>query len=209
MTLETPRRYPSARYLAEMFQARFLADETRPEAVPAETLAAGAGFADAVLALRDHEEVGIPLGDGWGVIRRDAVDRVIFRCWLFGIVTLVEMRLRGELERRGSGRWQRFLSPARVDRAREMKRQRQTLGQDVDTIHNLQFGDLGTIAIRDDEIFEAMQFDSKRKAKEFIKELETLRNNLAHSQDIARWNWPVVVELAAISGRILAAETAE
>jgi hypothetical protein len=90
-----------------------------------------------------------------------------------------------------------------------MKRQRQTLGQDVDTIHNLQFGDLGTIAIRDDEIFEAMQFDSKRKANEFIKELETLRNNLAHSQDIARWNWPVVVELAAISGRILAAETAE
>ncbi|MFA6956426.1 MAG: hypothetical protein WC538_11195 [Thermoanaerobaculia bacterium] len=201
------RRYPSARYLGEMFRARFLSDPAPEDAVPARRLNADDGFAEAVLALRDEEAVGIPLGDDWGVIRRDAVDRVIFRCWLFGIITLVEMRLRGELARRGPERWYQFLSPARVDKARAMKRHRQTLGQDVDTIHNLQFGDLGIIAIRDDEIFDSMRFESKRKAKEFIHELETLRNNLAHSQEIARWNWPVIVQIAEISRRIIAGES--
>jgi len=200
------RRYPSARYLGEMFRARFLSDPAPEEAVPARRLADDDGFAEAVLALRDEKAVGIPLGDGWGVIRRDAVDRVIFRCWLFGIITLVEMRIRGELARSGPERWYQFLSPARVDKARAMKQHRQSLGQDVDTIHNLQFGDLGIIAIRDDEIFDAMGFDSKRKAKAFVQELETLRNNLAHSQEIARWNWPVIVQIAEISGRIIAAE---
>jgi hypothetical protein len=207
MTQDPPRRYPSARHLGEMFRACYLADETAPEAVPARRLGADARFVDAVLALRDEEAVGIPLDGGWGVIRREAADRVVFRCWLFGIITLVEMRLRDELERRAGGRWHALLSPARIDRAREMKRQRQTLGQDVDTIRNLQFGDLGTIAIRDDEIFEALRFDSKRKAREFIRELETLRNNLAHSQEIARWNWAAIVQLAELSTRVAAGET--
>lgn len=200
------RRYPSARYLGEAFRARYLADPVAADRVPERRLGADDGFVDAVLALNELDAVGIPLGDGWGLIRRDAVDRVIFRCWLFGIVTLVEMRLRDQLAERARERWQQLLSPARVEKAREMKQRRHDLGQDVDTIHNLQLGDLGTIAVRDDEIFEALRFDSKRKAKEFVHELEALRNNLAHSQEIARWNWPAIVQLAELSRRVAAGE---
>jgi hypothetical protein len=206
MTNAAPRRFPSARYLRETFRARFLADETTATALPATRLPAEAGFVEAVLALRDAEEVAIPVDAGWGVIRRGAVDRIIFRCWLFGIVTLVEMRLRDELARRGEERWYQFLSPARIEKARKMKELRQSIGQDVDTIHNLQLGDLGIIAVRDDEIFESMRFESKRKAKAFVQDLETLRNNLAHSQEIARWNWPVIVQVAELASRVAAAE---
>jgi hypothetical protein len=176
--------------------------------VPERRLPPDAQFDEAVLALNDVDAVGIPLGDGWGTIRRESADRIIFRCWLFGLITLVEMRLRDELERMGSGRWRQLLSPDRVEKAREMKERRQALRQDTDTIHNLQFGDLGIIAVRDDEVFAAMRFDSKRKAKEFVRELERLRNNLAHSQEIARWNWPTIVRVAEISGRIIAASSA-
>lgn len=201
-------KYPSARYLGDVFLARYLADPSEAGSVPERRLAPDARFNEAVIALDGTDAVGIPLGDGWGTIRRESADRIIFRCWLFGLITLVEMRLRDELERMGSGRWRQLLSPDRVEKAREMKARRQALRQETDTIHNLQFGDLGIIAVRDDEIFEAMHFESKKKAKEFVRELERLRNNLAHSQEIARWNWPTIVRIAEISGRIIAASAA-
>ena len=202
-------KYPSARYLGDVFLARYLADPSDAGRVPERRLAPDARFDEAVIALDDADAVGIPLGDGWGTIRRESADRIIFRCWLFGLVTLVEMRLRDELERMGPGRWRQFLSHERVEKAQEMKKRRQALRQNTDTIHNLQFGDLGIIAVRDDELFATMRFESKRRAKEFVRELERLRNNLAHSQEIARWNWPTIVRIAEISGRIIAAPPSE
>jgi hypothetical protein len=48
--------------------------------------------------------------------------------------------------------------------------------------------------IRDDAGFESM-----RAAKIAIKELESLRNNLAHAQDLLTYNWDAIL---AISNRL-------
>jgi hypothetical protein len=46
------------------------------------------------------------------------------------------------------------------------------------------------------EFIETAGFQSTTAAKKTLKELESLRNNLAHGQDITRHDWPQIVRLA-------------
>jgi ABC-type sulfate/molybdate transport systems ATPase subunit len=50
---------------------------------------------------------------------------------------------------------------------------------------------------------EYLGFNSKRTAKQISKELESLRNNLAHSQDIVTHDWPQIARLAKRFEKIL------
>jgi len=43
---------------------------------------------------------------------------------------------------------------------------------------------------------KALGFQSKRLAKQVSRELESLRNNLAHAQDIVTHDWPQIARMA-------------
>ena len=62
-------------------------------------------------------------------------------------------------------------------------------------IHCLQFSDKGQIVARNEEIRNLTRFTSRRQMEEAIKALESLRNNLAHSQDILSSDWDTIVML--------------
>jgi hypothetical protein len=42
----------------------------------------------------------------------------------------------------------------------------------------------------------AFGFDSRGAAKRVMKDIQSLRNNLAHAQDIVSHDWPQIVRLA-------------
>lgn len=45
------------------------------------------------------------------------------------------------------------------------------------------------------EALDELGFRSKRSAKQVLSEFESLRNNLAHAQDIVTYDWAQIVRL--------------
>lgn len=137
------------------------------------------------------------MGDVAGVITRGDMQQPIVRMWLFGIITLLEMEL---LERIRAvlpdGGWTRLLSAGRLGKAQALLAERRRRGQHVDLADCLQLSDKAQILMEDPQHRAAFDLGSKGAAKRVIADLESLRNNLAHAQDIVTHDWPQIARLA-------------
>jgi hypothetical protein len=67
----------------------------------------------------------------------------------------------------------------------------------------LQFSDKADIVGKHPELRESLGLESRQVARKTYKDLESLRNNLAHSQDIIAENWDVIANLSGQVERIL------
>jgi len=65
-------------------------------------------------------------------------------------------------------------------------------GHQVDLISCLQYGDKGWI-LSYENIRMALSQESRKHARKAVKELETLRNHLAHTQEIIAVGWQRIV----------------
>ena len=65
----------------------------------------------------------------------------------------------------------------------------------ADLIDCLQLSDKGQILIADSAMLARLGFDSRSTAKRVVKELESLRNNLAHAQDIVTHDWAQIARM--------------
>jgi hypothetical protein len=81
-------------------------------------------------------------------------------------------------------------------KARLLQAERQRRGLPADLLDCLQFSDKLQLAIQDREFVETLGFGSAGAAKKVVKDLESLRNNLAHGQDITSHDWPQIARLA-------------
>jgi hypothetical protein len=116
--------------------------------------------------------------------------------WLFGIVTLIEMRFTELIERHCPGEaWQSYLSEGRLEKARRLLAERRRRMQSLTLMDCLQFSDKGQIIARNEEVRRLTVFGSRRRAEEAVKELEQLRNNLAHAQDILSTDWETIIQM--------------
>jgi hypothetical protein len=127
----------------------------------------------------------------WGDLQKPPV-----RMWLFGIVTLIEMRFTELIERHCPGEaWQSYLSEGRLEKARRLLAERRRRMQSLTLMDCLQFSDKGQIIARNEEVRRLTVFGSRRRAEEAVKELEQLRNNLAHAQDILSTDWETIIQM--------------
>ena len=62
-------------------------------------------------------------------------------------------------------------------------------------IECLQFSDKAGMLISDKNTLVQLGFETGKQAKKIIKELESLRNHLAHSQDIVPHDWAPIARL--------------
>lgn len=132
-----------------------------------------------------------------GVISRGDIEKPVVRMWLFGIIILIEMIAIEEIRRRWPDQgWLAGLSEGRLQKAHQLQDERQRRGLDADLLDCLQFSDKLQLLLNDPQLIESMGFQSANAAKKVIKDLESLRNNLAHGQDITRHNWPQIARLA-------------
>jgi hypothetical protein len=125
---------------------------------------------------------------------RASIDSLRFRAWLFGVLTLLELRAR-DLIRRDPD-WRALISENRLDKAHSIKNERARRGRMMATVDALQFGDVGWLAVRYDGWYDYFGVQSKKAAKQLVKRLELLRNALAHSQDIVTHEWETVLAVA-------------
>ncbi len=128
------------------------------------------------------------------IITLDDLEKPPMRMFLFGIITLGEMMMTEIIRRRHpDGSWQDFLSEQRLAKAKRLQEERLRRGQKVDLIDCLQYGDKGWILSYDEDIRDALGQKSRNDARKTIKEMETLRNNLAHIQEIIPTGWKRIV----------------
>ncbi len=140
-----------------------------------------------------------------GIITLSDLQKPPVRMWLFGIITLVEMRMGRLVEQLCAGEtWRNFLSEGRLQKAETLLEERRRRSQNLRLIDCLQFSDKAQIIARNESIRRLTRFTSRRQVEEACKALESLRNNLAHAQDILANDWDIVVALAAdLDGVIL------
>jgi hypothetical protein len=135
------------------------------------------------------------LGGVGGVITPADLQKPPVRMWLFGIVTLIEMRCAELIERHcPQDTWQQYVSEARLQKAQALLEERRRRNQALRLFDCLQFSDKGQIVARHEGIRQSTIFPSRRQAEEAIGKLEQLRNNLAHAQDLAT-DWGTIVQL--------------
>lgn len=91
--------------------------------------------------------------------------------------------------------WEALLAPARLTKAWELQKERERRNLHSNLIDCLQFSDKMQILLEDQAALEALGIKSKRTAKLLTKELESLRNHLAHSQDIATHDWVQIIRI--------------
>jgi len=162
-----------------------------------QVLAADASLDDVVAVLTRFEYCFVLVMDGIaGVISRKDIEKPVVRMWLFGLITILEINM-GELIRVKLGdSWHQYCSKARLTKARELQAERLKLSPRVDLLDCLQITDKAKIIFLSSENLQEYGFSSKSMADKVSRELEYLRNHLAHGQPIAEENWPQIVRLA-------------
>ncbi len=155
-------------------------------------------LADAILVLEKHPFCFVAmLGHVGAYVSLREVHKPPVRMWLFGMITILETYItRIVREKYPDDSWQQVVSAGRLQKARTLFEERQRRKERVELLDCLQFGEKGRILLNDDRIREDAGFGSIREGKQRLKEIESLRNNLAHSQDIVGSNWTVIVGLS-------------
>ena len=157
-----------------------------------------ASLADVIEILTRHDYcfVGSP-GNLTGVIDRSDVQKPVARMWLFGIITLLEMYFLEKIKMLWpDGSWVKLLTPRRLAAADEVRNERLRRDQPCQLVDCLQLADKGEILLQNPSQLAAFGFETRGAAKRVMKDIQSLRNNLAHAQDIIVHDWPQIVRLA-------------
>ena len=141
-----------------------------------------------------------------GIITKGDLQKAPMRMWLFGVLSLLEMQfLRLIRAAYPHDSWKNLISQGRLEKTRLLLQDRQRRNEAIDLADCLQFADKRTILVESDCLCHVLGCTSKCIAKDILEELEHLRNELAHAQDIITGRWPRLVELATSAEQILAA----
>lgn len=162
-------------------------------------------LAQLVLRLHEHPYCFISAWEqACGYVGRIDLHKPPARMWLFGIVTLIEMRFGRLIEKYCSDEgWRAYMSPGRIQKAEMLHADRLRSGQQIHLVDCLQLADKAQIVARVETLRSMTRFTSRRQIEEIGRRIEKLRNNLAHSQDIVTGDWETIVTLAENVGSIL------
>lgn len=167
-----------------------------------------AGFEVVLGALPEAEHVFIEwLGEIAGVITRNDLQKAPLRMWLFGAVTLFDMNLTWAIEELYPGdSWQSLISAGRRDKAIALHAERTRTGSECRMVDCLQIKDKSDIILKDKENMAVIGFPSRNEADRAARDVEKLRNHLAHAQALEASDLETASRLAAVIRQILAGE---
>lgn len=132
-----------------------------------------------------------------GIITVSDLHKPPVRMWVFGMITIIEMSFSQAIKRQyPRDKWKQYLSEARFEKAQELLKERARRNQALGLVDCLQFADKGQIVARSSALREQFDLPSRKMADRLIKELQKLRNNLAHSQDIISSSFDIIAGLS-------------
>ncbi len=172
---------------------------------PTQTIFETASLTDVVLGLVNTPRLFVRvLGAVGGIVTMSDLQKPPVRMWVFGMITLMEMRATRVIEFKCPDEsWKQYLSEGRLQKAEALLEERRRRNQSLALIDCLQISDKGQIIARNADIRRMTRMQSRRQAEDAIKMLESLRNNLAHSQDIISCDWETIVGLCKDMERVV------
>lgn len=145
------------------------------------------------------------MGQVGAIVTKGDLQKAPVRMWLFGIVSLIEMQfLRLIRAAYPQESWKNLISKERLKKAQRLLEDRRRRNEAIDLADCLQFADKRTIILKNAELRNALD-STRNAAKSILEELERLRDELAHAQDIITGHWPGLVDLAQRAEQILEA----
>ncbi|MDB2681650.1 hypothetical protein N9Z14_03530 [Opitutales bacterium] len=137
------------------------------------------------------------LGSPSAIVTRSDLQKAPVRMWLFGIISILEMQLLQLIKNEAKEDWWKdLLSLERQKDAQKIYKLRLEKKEEIGLVDCLQLGDKMTIFKKTDALFERTRFSSKKGWKSTMDKIESLRNNLAHSNEIREDSWPEKINLA-------------
>jgi len=184
--------------MREELSAGRLGDHLRPFG-PDDLVPSNASLAETVRSLEINGRCFVPALDNVAMIVtfRD-LEKPPVRMWLFGMITVLEMAMTDRLRAEGSGSdWLDLLTAERREAAEVLRVERARRGLPAELLDCLQLGDKTRILLKRPGTAERWGLASNREAKRVVKDLQQLRNNLAHTQPFIASDWRIVAQLAA------------
>ena len=167
-----------------------LRDHLRPFG-PDDLVEEGASLEQVIRSLAVNERCFVTvLGEAAAIVTLQDLEKPPVRMFLFGMVTVLEMLLARAVEQTFPGEsWREHLAPGRLAKAVELRAERERRGRPARLLDCLQFSDKGLLAIRIPAIRAPLGNPSGKELRRALKELEELRNHLAHAQEIVSASW--------------------
>jgi len=118
-----------------------------------------------------------------GILTLADLNKPLVRVYFFGLISLLEIHMSFWISQEyPDDAWTGQLSLERVELAQRTQAERKRRGQILSLADCLQFSDKRDLLVKNDNLREILQLGSKTKSKEFLGDVENLRNTLAHSQ---------------------------
>jgi hypothetical protein len=165
---------------------------------PGQILGDDSSMSELIQVLTRHEYAFISVfGVVGGHVSRGHLNSPVTRMWLFGVLTLFEMRLVKLVQKYfPDDSWRSTVSQTRLEKAIVLQQERSRRNQQSSLIECLQLSDKGQILLEHPLGLKLLDIRSKAVAKQMIKNIESLRNNLAHGQDIIKYDWASIAGIA-------------
>ena len=156
-----------------------------------------------ILSTSPHAFV-LVFGQVAGIVTKGDLQKAPIRMWLFGLLSLLEMQLLRLIRSVYPGdSWTHLVSEARLNKAQQLLEDRQHRNEAIDLADCLQFADKRCIVAKTDSLRAVLGFTSRNGADRALKDLEQLRDELAHAQDIITGRWPDLARLARTAEDLL------
>lgn len=117
-----------------------------------------------------------------GIVTKADINKPIVRLYLFGIISLFELHLNYWINRhqRDEG-WTSLISQSRLQKANELFENRQGKNIELTKLECLQLCDKRVILEKTEDFLTTFDY-SRRFFERFLKDVEIIRNEIAHSQ---------------------------
>ena len=174
---------------------------------PEELLDETASLSEVMELLSDRATAFVRvLGTVACVVGRCDLEKPPMRMWLFGVISILEMNVVWVLRELYPGdSWSRLITESRLEKARDLQEERRRRGQHSDLLSCLQFSDKLQILIKEERNRKLLGIESRRQGDKIVRQFESLRNNLAHSQPVVEDNWEAIQSLREGLGNIVSA----
>lgn len=126
-----------------------------------------------------------------GIVTRADINKPIVRIYLFGIISLFELHLNYWINKNNTeNEWLEKLTENRIIAAQEIYKQRKGNNSQLTILECIQICDKKSILLKTESFLESFEY-SKTRFKDLLENSESIRNELAHSQNsiIANLNW--------------------
>lgn len=159
----------------------------------------------AIEILARHPQVFVRvLGQVGGIVTKGDLQKTPVRLWLFGLITLLEMQMLRLIHRRfPADEWTKLLSAGRLRIAKQTFARLEQRNEHTDLSSCLQLCDKADIVLKDTELAKLAKFSSRKEGERFFHALVSLRDALAHADDIIKGRWPDLAKMAEKCEKLL------